>query len=98
MEHYFVITGKTRDENGAVHKTYGLALWENGRIRRRIEDVSTNKRCVKLMAGCMNRHRVAAVHFEGVVEDMLVCRALYTSKKKESFVTTVWYKHIAAIF
>ena len=98
MEHYFVITGKTRDENGAVHKTYGLALWENGGIRRRIEDVSTNKRCVKLMARCMNRHRVAAVHFEGVVEDMLVCMELYTSKKEESFAPAVRYKHITAVF
>ena len=57
-------------------QTYGIALWKDGGVRRKIEDISTNKHHVKLMAGCMNRRRVASVHFEGVVEDMLACRCV----------------------
>lgn len=98
MEYYFVTAGAIRDEHGVVHRTYGIALWKDGGVRRIIEDISTNKHHVKLMAGCMNRRRVASVHFEGVVEDMLACGSPRVAKNKSFFSQAVRHIHIAAIY
>jgi len=59
---------------------------------------STNKHHVKLMAGCMNRRRVASVHFEGVVEDMLACAFPRVAKNKGFFSQAVRHIHISAVF
>lgn len=98
LEYYFVTAGAIRDEHGVVHRTYGIALWKDGGVRRKIEDISTNKHHVKLMAGCMNRRRVASVHFEGVVEDMLACGSPRVAKNKSFFSQAVRHIHIAAIY
>ena len=82
---------------GVVHRTYGIALWKDGGVRRKIEDISTNKHHVKLMAGCMNRRRVASVHFEGVVEDMLACGSPRVAKNK-SFSLRLYGIYILLLF
>ena len=46
----------------------------------------------------MNRRRVASVHFEGVVEDMLACGSPRVAKNKGFFSQAVRHIHIAAIF
>ena len=46
----------------------------------------------------MNRRRVASVHFEGVVEDMLACGSPRVAKNKSFFSQAVRHIHIAAIY
>ena len=98
MEYYFVTAGAIRDEHGVVHRTYGIALWKDGGVRRKIEDISTNKHPVKLMAGGMNRRRVASVHFEGGVDDILACGSPRVAKNKRFFSKYERHINISAIY
>ena len=72
---YRVIAETAFLEDCGKYHTYGLRA-EEKRSNRRIlaeviYDITTNRRKAKQMARLFNKHQVAVVHFQDVVEDML---------------------------
>ena len=50
-------------------ESYGIIVFENKKIVRKIFDVSTDYRALSLLVDLLNKNRVEPIHLDSIIED-----------------------------
>ena len=54
-----------------TYRSYGIVVRKNGRVIKRVSDVSTDKRAVTELVRRCNEYSLDPVHLSDVIEDLL---------------------------
>lgn len=68
---YRVFRGQIFDEEKNIHMSYGIELWKNGELARRISDVSVDSEGLHELVRLCNELELDPVHLDDVVEDFV---------------------------